>query len=242
MPICTIRLQDQILSYTLKRSSRRRTIGLQVSPEGVSVTIPDYASKRDAERALENRSDWIFNSLKKWEGHSPPRQLEGHHGERLGYLGRELELIVLEHDRARTRIDCVQDALRISIDARLDDGLRPATVKRAVDRWRRQTALDLMRPKIEQYAFMLDLKPPPVSIRVNRSRWGSCSSDGSIRMNARLIAFEEDLIEYVCAHEACHLIEMNHSRRFYALLDQIMPDHRARSKRLKSISPPGMAY
>ena len=99
-----------------------------------------------------------------------------------------------------------------------------------------------MAPKVELYAGQLGLKPPPVSVRVNRSRWGSCSSDGSIRMNARLIAFEEDLIDYVCAHEACHLIEMNHSKRFYALLDEIMPDHRARSKRMKQESPPGMDY
>jgi len=79
-------------------------------------------------------------------------------------------------------------------------------------------------------------------VREQASRWGSCSADGSIRMNARLIGYDEALIDYVCAHEACHLLEMNHSRRFYSLLDQIMPDHRARRTRLRETDPPGVAY
>lgn len=242
MPMRMIHLNGHTVTYTLKRSERRRTIGLQVGLDGVTVILPDRAHERDAVRALQNRADWVLKSLAKWEDYQPPPTLKGEDGESIGYMGKTIRLTLKTHARARTRIDHTDDALTLWLDDTLDPSLISSTVTRAVDRWRRKTALDLMKPKIEHYARELGRQEPPVSVRVNRSRWGSCSSDGSIRMNARLIAFDDDLIDYVCAHEACHLIEMNHSKRFYALLDKIMPDHRARSKRLKQQSPPGMDF
>jgi hypothetical protein len=90
-----------------------------------------------------------------------------------------------------------------------------------------------MAPKVDAYADALGARRPKVSVREQTRRWGSCSQDGSIRMNARLMAFPEPLIDYVCAHEACHLKVMDHSPRFYALLDTIMPDHRERQRALR---------
>lgn len=238
----TIELSGRRIEYALKRSARRRTIGFRVGPEGLAVTIPSRTALRQAEAALQEKSGWILSKLDKWAARPAPSQLQGHDGEEIGYLGKTLRLSVLTHSRARSKVELTPEALAIHIDETLEGDLKAATVRRAVERWRRGEALALMTPKLHKFAGALDLDPPKVSVRVNSGRWGSCSSDGSIRMNARLIAHEESLIDYVCAHEACHLIEMNHGARFYALLDQIMPDHRKRSRALKYAIAPGAAY
>jgi len=238
----TIRLGERELAYTLDRSARRRTIGLKVGPDGLSVVLPRFASAAEADRAVRERAGWILDRLDKQARRVRPAPLQGVDGEEISWLGGVLTLRVSPHERARTSLQREGDDLEVRVDARLEPSLRAATVRRALARWRREQALALMGPKVSAYAQALDAPRPSVRVREQASRWGSCSADGSIRMNARLIAFDEALIDYVCAHEACHLLEMNHSRRFYALLDQIMPDHRARRTRLRETDPPGAAF
>ncbi|WP_158291517.1 M48 family metallopeptidase [Marinicauda algicola] len=238
----TIQLSGRSIAYTLKRSARRRTIGFRVGPQGLSVSVPRWAGRAETEAALREKSGWILEKLDKWAARPSPQPLLGVSGERIGYLGRELVLDVIAHDRARSLVAIEDEILVVRIDGALAGDLASATVRRALDRWRRAQALALMAPKLERYAQALGLKPPAVSVRVNSGRWGSCSADGSIRMNARLVAYPEPLVDYVCAHEACHLLEMNHGPRFYALLDGLMPDHRARSKALKAAVAPGAVF
>ena len=238
----TIRLGERELAYTLTRSARRRTIGLKVGPDGLSVVLPHRASASDADRAVRERADWIVARLDQHARRAKPAPLVGADGELIGWLGGALTLRVIAHARARTTLARAGDDLEVRVDGSLEPALRAATVRRALSRWRRETALALMTPKVSGYAEALGAPRPAVRVREQASRWGSCSADGSIRMNARLIAYDEALIDYVCAHEACHLLEMNHSRRFYALLDQIMPDHKARRARLRETDPPGAAF
>ena len=115
-------------------------------------------------------------------------------------------------------------------------------MRRAVRRWRREAAHHLFTPKIALYAKRLGASPPPVRIGEQKARWGSCSQDGVIRMNARLVAFPEPIVDYVCAHEVCHLKEMNHGPDFHALLETLIANHRDRSKALRETVPPGAAF
>ena len=134
------------------------------------------------------------------------------------------------------------ERLEVRIDERLDADMAAATVRRALHRWRKDEALALMTPKLEHYAEQLEAKRPRVFVREQAARWGSCSDDGSIRMNARLIHFDEALIDYVCAHEACHLLVMDHSPRFHALMERLMPDHKTLRRRMREEVPPGVEF
>ncbi|KPP81494.1 MAG: putative metal-dependent hydrolase [Oceanicaulis sp. HLUCCA04] len=228
------------VSYRV-RHSRRRTIGLRIDADGLVITLPQRTPAVEADRVARDRAGWILPRLEKWSARARP-EFTGAPGETIGYLGRELAVQIEPHARARTLISVHDDHLLVQVDERLDPALRTATVFRAVKRWRADTALACYAPRIAAYAQALGLDAPAVKVRAQESRWGSCSSDGVIRMNVRLIAFPESEIDYVCAHEACHLIEMNHSARFYALLDRLMPDHKARRRSMRERTPPGYAY
>jgi len=236
-----ITLADTQVAFKVARSMRRRTIGLKIAEDGLTVTLPASLGLHHAERAVRDKQGWVLDRLGKIAARARPA-LQGVNGEAIGWLGQALPLRVLPHDRARTLITRQRDRIDARVDARLEAGLAAAALRRALHRWRKSEALALMASKVEGYADALGAQRPKVSVREQARRWGSCSEDGSIRMNARLTAFPEVLIDYVCAHEACHLKVMDHSPRFYALLDSLMPDHRERRNMLREMVAPGAAF
>ena len=88
-------------------------------------------------------------------------------------------------------------------------------------------------PRVEQFAAELGVSYGRISIRHQTSRWGSCSSQGNLNFNCLLLLAPPEILDYIIVHELCHRKEMNHSPRFYALLDFVMPDHRTRATWLK---------
>lgn len=238
----TIHLSGRRVAYRVARSPRRRTIGLQVGAEGLKVVLPARAPEREAERAIRDKAGWVLAALQRWESRPRPEMLRGVDGETVGFLGAPLRLSVSDHDKARTRVERDGAALIVRVDALLTGESRALAVRKALERWRRREAEAMLPARVARYARALDLDPPKVLIRQQKARWGSCSSQGVVRLNARLMAHETALIDYVCAHEACHLLELNHSPAFYRLLDRIMPDHRARERALAASPPPGAAF
>jgi predicted metal-dependent hydrolase len=83
------------------------------------------------------------------------------------------------------------------------------------------------------YAAQLGVSYGKISIRHQKTRWGCCSSEGNLTFNCLLLLTPPEILDYIVVHELCHRKEMNHSRRFYALLDFVLPNHRAHQAWLK---------
>ena len=94
-------------------------------------------------------------------------------------------------------------------------------------------AAGLIPPKVERYAQLLGVSYGRITIRSQRTRWGSCSSKGNLNFNCLLTQVPEQVMDYVIVHELCHRIEMNHSKQFWKLVEQMMPDYKTRRKWLK---------
>jgi len=237
----TTRIGEAEIAFTVARSRRRRTIGLKVGDDGLVVTLPTGLGLHHADRAVVEKQAWVLDRLDRARARARPK-LQGVDGEIIGWLGAELRLTVTTHARARTLVERGPSRLEVRVDEGLDPAMTAAAVRRALQRWRKAEAMALMAPKLAFYAERIGAKRPRVFVREQAARWGSCSEDGSIRMNARLIHFPEPLIDYVCAHEACHLKVMDHSARFHALMEQVMPDCAQRRRALKEALAPGAAF
>jgi predicted metal-dependent hydrolase len=105
-------------------------------------------------------------------------------------------------------------------------------VAKVVTHWLREEALRLVVPKAAEFASRLERAAPPLRISNARSEWGSCNHRGEIRLNWRLAQLPPELADYVVAHEVAHLVELNHSSRFWAVVEALMPGHGARRKAL----------
>ena len=92
-------------------------------------------------------------------------------------------------------------------------------------------------PRIDHYAAQVDRPVTAVSLRDTRSRWGSCTSEGKLMLSWRLVFAPPKVFDYVIAHEVAHLVEMNHSRAFWAIVEGLRPDYRDAKDWLKSDGP-----
>ncbi len=203
---------DEPLEYAVRRSARARRVRVRVESSGqVTVTLPERAREREAAAAVNELRPWIDRRLADvGAARAAIPRVPG----TVPYLGRVLRL---REEPRRTRAHL-----------RGDDLLVPSgPVRRdAIERWYRRAARAEATPRLDGAAAALGTSYERLSIRDQRTRWGSCSATGAIAINWRLLLGPESLLEYVVWHEACHLVAMDHSPRFWTLLESKLPGYR----------------
>jgi predicted metal-dependent hydrolase len=199
------------LAYTIRRSPRARRIRVKVDPyEGVEVVIPQRATKREAKQAITELRPWIEQRLQEAEAARerltiPPGTVP--------FLGAQLRL---RYEAGRTR--AVRKANELWV---------PATnAQPALERWYRTQAKHEITPRLTRATSELGKPHASLAIRNQRTRWGSCSSTGAMSFNWRLLLAPEPVLDYVVWHEACHHLVMDHSKRFWGLVERHVPDNR----------------
>jgi predicted metal-dependent hydrolase len=202
---------------------RRRTLGIVIDAAGMRVAAPLRAPWREVEAFLRDKERWIVARLDEWARAPRPRRVRCVTGESLPVLGVTL---VLEVREGRPGVERRDARLVISAPPRR----RPLVVLLA---WLRRAALDALAPRLEHFAGRLGLPAPRLSLSNARTQWGQCSAEGAIRLSWRLVHVEPRLADYVIAHEVAHLVELNHSRRFWALVESLYPDWRDARERLE---------
>ena len=96
-----------------------------------------------------------------------------------------------------------------------------------------ELALKVISVKVKHYAGLMNVQYGRITIRNQKTRWGSCSSKGNLNFNCLLMLAPDEVVDYVVIHELCHLIEMNHSKAFWKQVEQMMPDYKKHRKWLK---------
>jgi predicted metal-dependent hydrolase len=197
--------------YAVRRSDRARRVSVRVHPAGeVEVVLPRRAPRDAAAHAVEELRPWIEARLADV---AATRAAVAARGATVPYLSAELRL---RSEPARTRVHRVGDELLVPAgDA------RPA-----LERWLRRAAREEVRPRLDRAVAELGTGYARVTIRDQRTRWGSCSSSGALSFNWRLLLGPEPVLDYVVWHEACHLRVPDHSPRFWALVERHCPGFR----------------
>ena len=99
--------------------------------------------------------------------------------------------------------------------------------------WLKSRALEALTPRVAHYAARVSLPPPPLKLSNARSQWGVCMASGRLRLSWRLVHLDPELADYVVAHEVAHLVELNHSERFWALVEWLYPHWRDARERIE---------
>jgi predicted metal-dependent hydrolase len=223
-------LDGEVVDYRLVRV-KRRSIGMQVGLEGLTVRASRWATLRAIEAALREHAGWIARRLAEWR--ALRREVlpgEWKTGATLVLQGRELSLAVVP---ARKK-DIAADLLNFTV-------LHPSphderALATFVIRWLKDEALRFVTPRVAACAARIGAGSPPVKLSNARSEWGSCNRKGEIRLSWRLIQLPPELAQYVVAHEVAHLRELNHSPRFWALVERLHPGHAAARRELSDWS------
>jgi hypothetical protein len=217
-----IELCGRWIEYRFVRR-RRRTIGISVDASGLAVSAPLRAPWREIEGFLLQKERWIVAKLDEWARLPQPAIVRGESGESLPLFGSPVTLEVSTGRRAVR-----QEPQRLLVSAPSQQ-----RVAKVLIGWLRTQALDALAPRAAHYAADLEVKPPTIGLSNARTQWGVCREDGSIRLSWRLVHLEPQLADYVVAHEVAHLVELNHSKRFWNVLTKLYPDWRAARHRLE---------
>jgi len=217
-----IDLGGRCIEYRFVRR-RRRTIGITIDANGLSVSAPMRAPWREVEGFLHQKARWITRKLDEWARLPRPTFVRGHSGESLPLFGTPLTLEVKTGRRAVHR---QPERLLVSAPSQ-------QRVVKVLIGWLKTQALESLTPRAAHYAAHLDIAPPLVGLSNGRTQWGVCTEDGTIRLCWRLVHLAPALTDYVVAHEVAHLVELNHSKRFWSILAKLYPDWRAARHQLE---------
>lgn len=221
----SIAIDGQLLEYGLRRS-QRRSIGFLIDDQGLRVSAPNRLSITAIENAIRDKQSWIISKLQqRRERALLPQQkpLPWSDGSLLPYLGAHLTLRIWNTKTARIDFDAIAGELHLHLPA--DTSQQQLQIH--LQHWLQSQARRLFGQRLPHYAEKLGTNYHSFALSSAKTRWGSCTSQGKIRINWRLIHFPLALIDYVIAHELAHLREMNHSPRFWATVASIYPDYAA---------------
>jgi predicted metal-dependent hydrolase len=211
------------IDYRLRVSPRARRVSLRVRPwVGLEVVVPKRFPRRQIEGILQHHEEWIRRQLAH---HAPTLEAPP--------LPTEIRLAALQ-ERWRIATDADLRALRELPAGQL---LIPAEREQAIAclrNWVRRQARLHLPPRLRQLAREHGFGYERVSIRSQKSRWGSCSSRGTISLNDQLLFLPPAAVDYLLVHELCHTREMNHSPRFWRLVESCCPDWRRWDAELSS--------
>ena len=197
--------------YTIRRSARAKRVRVRVDHRGaLEVLLPQRAGRREAEAALTELRPWIDRRIA--EAHAARERLAAPPGT-VPFLGAHLRL---RPQAGRSRVERDGDELLTP----------PSDSAPALEAWYRAQARREIAGRLDAATTALGRRPTALSIRNQRTRWGSCSAKGAMSFNWRLLLAPEPVLDYVVWHEACHLVVMDHSPRYWALVERHVPGYR----------------
>ncbi len=227
--IATIEINGQRVDLALTRK-KVRVLRLRVVPNQLKITAPERMPEREIVAFIHEKRDWIernLNDLAQHPRHAPPAIEQG---ARIPFLGTERELQIFEN-QPREKLEITPDCFFLHLRR------QSANHKTVFRKKYRELSAKLLSKRIWELAHQFGLEYNDLSIKDQRSRWGSCSSARNINLNWRLVLAPQAVVDYVIVHELTHLDELNHTKRFWDLVRLRDPQYKTHRKWLSEHAP-----
>ncbi|MCX6151719.1 MAG: SprT family zinc-dependent metalloprotease [Ignavibacteriales bacterium] len=209
--------------YVTKFSKKAKRIRIQISSDkGLELIVPSRMSITEAEKLLESKKQWIKKHLKKIFN---KEKEYFYFGEKL-FIEQQFDMFLKS-----PQVELIGHKLLLITT--VGNELPKQNI---FDSWLRNAAVEYIPSRTNALAKKHGFIFNRLKIRGQKSRWGSCSGKGNLSFNFKLLSFRKEVIDYVIIHELCHLKEMNHSRKFWSLVELYLPDYKNYKKILKGIS------
>jgi predicted metal-dependent hydrolase len=227
------------LTFAVRRSARRRTIGITVERDGrLRLALPARCSVRSVEEVVRGKLPWVRRKLAEYEALGPPpapRTFAG--GERLPYRGRWHELRV---EAAAPGSGAAVALRRGRFELTLPPQAAEGAARAALVAWYTARTQALLSARVEHFGGIVHVRPSAVRVRDMGKRWGTCESRSRrINFHWETVLLPPRYFDYIVVHELVHLIEPNHGPRFWKRVEDVMPDWRELRRWLRT---DGAAY
>ena len=211
-----LQIGSQVVPIRFVRNRKARRYIIRISPDGfIRATVPRIGSIKEARAFAERNINWIAQQLQKHQDH-PSHSTTWQNGTEILYRGEKVQLII-SSDVDPPVVQFGDQTLPVS---------NPSNLRLTIERHFRKLATAELTAQTVRLAQLHGLVVKRISVRSQRSRWGSCSRRGTISLNWRLIQMPGFVQEYILIHELMHLREMNHGQRFWRAVEAVCPDYR----------------
>lgn len=220
----SVKFGNSQITYSVHRS-KRRTTEILVDASGVKILTSQQKSQNEIQDVIKKHAKWIYK--KKLLAKEEKRvKITYEHGSRLPYLGKNylLEIKKIKGESFRFRNG--------KFIARINKTSKPKIQKLYIE-WSKKKAIPILKKSVKKYSKKIGVETGKLAIKNQKNRWGSLSKKGTINFNQNLIRAPPKIVDYVVAHEVCHLKIPNHSQAYWRLLGSIIPDYEERKEWLR---------
>jgi predicted metal-dependent hydrolase len=217
------------MNYQLIRS-KRKTIAIYIKDGGVLVRAPLRTSAKEIDQLVAAKQSWITKHLQKSQQHTKQREaFTVRYGDALPLRGDSYPLV--SKDGATAGFENERSNKQFFIPP----NPAPHEIKHACIQIYRILAKQHLSQRVQHFSRIMAVTPTAVKVTNAQTRWGSCSAKGSLNFSWRIMMADDEVIDYLVVHELAHLKEMNHSSRFWSVVEGVLPDYKIRQKRLKQL-------
>lgn len=226
-----------MLSYQLIRSSKRKTVGLQVKHGKIIIRAPKYVSEKEIADIVNAKSIWLQRKVAEQNNHPPVTNDYYREKSQLLINGEFKTLQINFASFANVILD--EDLIVVTLTNKVKSkiaenlALQDKHVKQSLEAWLKLQTMSYIDQTLNHYAEQIGVLPKSFKVRLYKSRWGSCNSRGELSFSSLLAMAPHWVIDYVIVHELCHLLHMNHSALFWQLVEQNLPNSRLAKTWLK---------
>lgn len=208
------------IEVSVHRTDRVRSADLFVEASTVRLVVPKRLSDQQIERIVKAKSVWIGKKLRLNSAVVVPKRKEFISGESVQYLGKNyrLKVIVGEVNTVKMR----GGRIEVTIATGQKEGRSDALVRQLLISWYRERGVERLTEKVSKVCKQLSVTVESIGVRDFKSRWGSCFASNKVVFNWRIIMAPHHVIDYVVAHELCHLRHHDHSAKFWSMLNQVV--------------------
>ena len=230
----TIQFGTTSINYNISYSSRKKNATVAVNPsKNVEVIVPEGTPQEDIQNLMKRKAHWI---LKKqfWFNQIGIINNEKEYvlGETFLYLGRQYRLKTSKGGN-KTIAKLIGKYIEVDFNKRTLTKNEQNVIKKVIWDWYREKSRNKIKLIIKKYSNLLSIEEPKFMIKDQKKRWGSCTKNNTLILNIRAIMAPISQLEYIVAHELCHVIHKNHSNEFWDLLRSLIRDYEVKKEALR---------
>lgn len=221
-------IEGQGYQVNVKRTSRRKTASMLVEEGVVTLIVPKALDAERIEKLVADKHSWIIEKLAIYQSSQPASEKEYVSGEAFPYLGRHYRLKVQAGELTATKL--IHGRITVTVP---EPQSQRHYIRKALENWYQRQAQKKIREKVERYRSVVGVETGVIRIKPFKSRWGSCTPYGDLEFNWLIVLAPNRVVDYVVIHELCHLIQHDHSPKFWKEIERVMPDYQECKEWLK---------